>query len=49
MKHKDTYAHRYVKHIWVGMVGDRLDWVRVLECGLEMGVRGSTWAGVGLN
>ena len=31
------------------MVGDGLDWVRVSGCGLEMGERGCTWVGVGLN
>ena len=45
-------AHWHVKHrdlIWVGMVGNGLDWVRVFECGLEMGERGYTWARMGLN
>ena len=31
------------------MVGDGLDWVKVFGCGLEMGEKGCTWVGVGLN
>ena len=31
------------------MVGDGLDWVKVVGCGLEMGEKGCTWVGVGLN
>ena len=31
------------------MVGDGLDWVRVFGCGLEMGGRGCTRVGVGIN
>ena len=43
--------HKHVNHRdqkWVGIVGDELDWVRIFGCGLEMGVRDCTWAGVGL-
>ena len=44
-------ARMHVKHrdyIWVGKVGDGLDWVRVFGYGLEMGERDCTWAGLGL-
>ena len=40
-------APRHVKHgdyMWVGMVENGLDWVRVFGYGLEIGERGCTWA-----
>ena len=52
MKHENIQAHSYAKHvgtekhrsqIWIGMVGDRLDCVRLFGCRLEMGERGCTW------